>query len=188
MRDELLEIAGPDPPALIEPHRREARKFVSRKPEDLEVRPPTIERDSLLPSRGDLDRRGWELASDLRQLLRRNRDGAHCLDVCGDLGAHRDVEIRPGQANPLIRGLHENVREDGQGSLGGNARRHGCQPFLELLSGNRKPHHRSCVAGVCKGQVATDLLSKESDSVAVVVTVELWANSPTYSRSVGCIS
>src|SRR5215213_4086923 len=49
VRDELLEITRPDSPAFVEPNRREARKLIAGKPEDLEVRPPTVERHSLLP-------------------------------------------------------------------------------------------------------------------------------------------
>jgi hypothetical protein len=37
MRDQLLEIAGSYAPTFVEPYGREARKFVPREAEDLEV-------------------------------------------------------------------------------------------------------------------------------------------------------
>src|SRR4051812_11347954 len=69
MRDELLQLARADPPALVEAHRGERGELVLRKAQDLEVRATTIERHTLLACRGDFHRRGRELARDLAQLL-----------------------------------------------------------------------------------------------------------------------
>jgi hypothetical protein len=122
------------------------------------VRPAAIERDALLASRSHLHRRRWQLARDLAQLLCWHRDRAGGLHVGLDLGADRNIEIGTGEPDPLVRGLHQDIRQDGQCSLGRDARRDSCQPFLELLPGNREPHYRSLVLGMCKAGILLYLL------------------------------
>ena len=46
---------------------------------------------------------------------------------------------------PLSVVSDQDIRQNGQRGLGGNARRDCRQPFLQLLPGDREPHHRSCV-------------------------------------------
>ena len=178
VRDELLQIAGPDAPALVEAHRGKARELVARQAEDLEVRATAVERHALFAGGRDLHRRRRELAGDLAQLLRGNRDGARRLDVGRDLGAHGDVEVGPRQADALVGGLDQDVREHRQRGLRGNARRDRREAFLKLLPGDREPHHRSCVprivqdpGGFCSYSI------QEKNLVAEVGHVEVWMNA-----------
>src|SRR5215213_6198877 len=93
MRDELLQVSRPDSPAFVEAYGREARELVAWEAQDLEVRPPAVQCDTLLAGSCHLHRRRRELACDLAELLRRDRDGARRFDVGSDFGADRDVQI-----------------------------------------------------------------------------------------------
>ena len=72
-----------------------------------------------------------------------NRDGARRLDVGRDFGRDGDVEIGARQANSLVGGLDEDVREHRQRRLRRYARGDRGKTFLQLFSGDRKPHHGS---------------------------------------------
>src|SRR5687768_1093979 len=105
--DELLQIARTDAPALVEPNRRKAREFVTRKAQDFEVRTSTVECHSLLTSCSNLNGRWREFPCDFSELLRRNRNRTHRLDIRGYFSADGNIEIRSGQTDSLIRRLHE---------------------------------------------------------------------------------
>src|SRR5580765_5545291 len=102
MRDELLKIARSDPPTLVEANIRKCRKLVTGKSENLEMRAAAIQRDALLSRGGDANWSRRQLASDLAELLGRNRDGARRLHVGRDFGRHGDIEIGARKANALF--------------------------------------------------------------------------------------
>jgi hypothetical protein len=71
VRDQLLEIAGPNSPALFETDVRKRGELVFRETEDLEVRTSAIERDALLSRRGAPNRARRPLARELAELAGR---------------------------------------------------------------------------------------------------------------------
>jgi hypothetical protein len=102
-----------------------------------------IERDALLAGGGDAHGRRRELASDLAQFLRGDRDRAWRFNVGGDFGRDGDVEIGTGQADALVGRLDHDIREHRQGRFRRNARSNCGKTFLQLFPGDRKPHHSS---------------------------------------------
>src|SRR5260370_18572632 len=111
------------------------------------MRATAVERHPLFARRRDLHRRRRQLLRDLRQLLGRDRDCSLCLDVGGNFGRHRDVEVRARQSDPPLRRLDENVREHRERSLRRSRRRYGRESFLQLLPGDCKPHRGSSKIG-----------------------------------------
>src|SRR5215203_6267233 len=93
MRNQLLQISGLDPPALIKLDGRKSREFISGKAQELELRAPALERNSLLT---DSSYTNWcrrELTCDLRQLFCRDRNCSWSLDLCSYFCADGYIEI-----------------------------------------------------------------------------------------------
>src|SRR6185295_7796734 len=109
VRDQLLQIARPDAPTLVESDIRKGRELVARQTENLEMRSSAIERDALLACGGDADGRRRKLARDLAELLCWNRDCTRCFDVGGHLRGDRDVEISAGEPNAFVGCFDQDV-------------------------------------------------------------------------------
>ena len=163
VRDQLLEIAGANAPALVEAHVRKAGNSSRGSPRILKCDATAIERHALLAGGGDPHRRRRELARDLAEFLGRDRDRARRLDVGRDLGRHGDVEVGAGEPNAFVGRLDQDVREHRQGRLRRNARGHRGKTFLQLFPGDRKPHHRSSGVVYVQNGAALLVLSLKSN-------------------------
>ena len=162
--DELSQVARAHAPAVLELHRRETRKLVLGKAQDLEMRSPAVERHALLPHRGNFHWRWRQLARNLREFLCRDGDRARCVDIRTHLRADRDVEIGSGQPNSLVRRFDENVRQYGQCRLRWNRGGNRGEAFLQLLTGNRETHQRSPECGGRTESPSTALYREVSSS------------------------
>ena len=138
--NQLAHIGGFHAPAVTEANRGELREIILRQAVQLELRAAALEADLLLARGLDLDRIRRELARQFLQFLRRNGDAALSLDVRLYFVADMDVEIGSGEANPALRGFDQDIRQDRQRRLAGDAGSDRRQPFLEFFTRDRESH------------------------------------------------
>src|SRR5687768_10348964 len=140
MRYQLLQIPGPDPPALVEAHGRKRGKFIPRKTEKLETRSSTLESNPLLADGANLHRSWRQLSRNLAELFRGNRNCALGFYIRRDFRADGNVQVCPGELDPFIGRLEQDVRQYRQGGFGRNARGNCGETFLKFFSRDREAH------------------------------------------------
>src|SRR5690606_12358709 len=143
MGDELLQLTRANPPAVCKLHRREGRKLVTRETEKLEAGAAALERHPLLATGADLHRCRRQLTYDLSELLRRNGNGTLALDIRGEIGTHRHVQICPGESDPTLGSLDQDISQNREGGLRRYSCRHRGKSVLQLLASDGEAHSRS---------------------------------------------
>ncbi len=143
MRYEPVQIARADSPGILELDRRKAGELIAWQAEESEPRASAFDGNSLFSGCADLDRCRGQLASDLGQLFRWNRNRALLLDIRADLGAHSDIQIGTSEPNTLLGSLDQNVRQNRERSLRGNAGSDSGETFLQFFTRDRESHSGS---------------------------------------------
>jgi len=130
MRDQLLQIARSNSPALVEAHRGESGKLISGQAKELEPGSATLDRHALFTDGSDFYRSGWKLSRDFAELLCRNRNRSRGFHIRRYFSADGNVQICTGELDSLISRLEQDVRQDRQRGLGWNACRYRGETFL----------------------------------------------------------
>src|SRR6185437_16618981 len=82
----------------------------------------------------------WQFTGELAQFFCRNRNGTRSFDISCDFGADGYIQVGHRKPYTAVSCLDQDIRQDREGCLRGNARRDGVEPFLKLLTRDRKSH------------------------------------------------
>ena len=104
-----LHAEAPGPRVQIE-----RRVLLGREPDQLESRGPALELDPAVVEKRERDGLRGQLAHELHQLPRGQRDGARPVDRPRHRHSRADLEIRGREAEPALPGLDQNVGQDRQ--------------------------------------------------------------------------
>ena len=143
--DQFLQVLGGTLPAVIKRHRRERRKFLTRKSQEFELGSAALDGDALLAGGTDLDGGTRHLANDLDQLSGRQGYGTLFVHRCRNCGRHGNVQVGAREPKAPLLGFHKDVGKHWKGGFGRNARGNGGQGFLQMFARDCELHSRSLV-------------------------------------------